>query len=247
MNTSINNKGLVIGSIVLGGALIIAVSVWAYSFFAVKSLSNVISVTGSAEKNITSDMVKWTSGFSRNVGLSGTKEGYAMMNKDLISVSEYFKAQGVTEKEFTAKPVMMNPVYESNDKYGSKMTGYILQQFIEIQSENVSSITKLAQDAPVKLSELDILFSSQGLEYYYSKFADLKVEMLAEATKNAKARAEKIAESTGSKIGFLQSANMGVFQVTPVNSVDVSDYGYFDTSSIEKKVTSVVRASFSLK
>lgn len=71
--------------------------------------------------------------------------------------------------------------------------------------------------------------------------------MLAEATKNARACAEKIAESTDSKIGFMQSASMGVFQVTPTNSVDVSDYGYFDTSSINKKVTSVVRASFSLQ
>jgi hypothetical protein len=247
MNTSITNKGLIIGSLVVGIALVLAVSVWAYSFFAVKSLSNVISVTGSAEKNITSDMVKWTGGFSRNVGLNETKDGYAMMNKDLNLVSEYLKSQGITEKEFIAKPVMMNSNYESTDKYGSKMVGYTLQQFIEVQSGNVSAVTKLAQDAPVKLSELGVLFSSQGLEYYYNKFADLKVEMLAEATKNAKARAEKIAESTGSKIGFLQSANMGVFQVTPVNSVDVSDYGYFDTSSIEKKVTSVVRASFSLK
>lgn len=247
MNTSITNKGLIIGSIIVGVALVLSVSVWAYSFFAVKSLSNVISVTGSAEKIITSDMVKWTSNFSRNVGLNETKEGYAMMNKDLNLVSEYFKSQGISEKEITAKPVMMNPTYESTDKYGSKMTGYSLQQFIEIQSENVSAITKLAQDAPVKLSESGVLFFSQGLEYYYKKFSDLKVEMLAEATKNAKARAEKIAESTGSKIGILQSANMGVFQVTPVNSVDVSDYGYFDTSSIEKKVTSVVRASFSLK
>ncbi len=247
MNNSITNKGIIIGSTILGVAIVAAVSVWAYSFFAVKSLSNVISVTGSADKVIVSDVVKWTSSFSRNVGLNETREGYAMMNKDLNSLTEYFKTQGISEKEFTAKPVMMNPSYESSDKYGSRMVGYTLQQFIEIQSGNVSGITKLAQDAPVKLSELGILFSSQGLEYYYSKFTDLKVEMLAEATKNAKARAEKIAESTGSRIGFLQSANMGVFQVTPVNSVDVSDYGYFDTSSMEKKVTSVVRASFSLK
>jgi len=40
---------------------------------------------------------------------------------------------------------------------------------------------------------------------------------------------------------------MGVFQVTSVNSTEISDYGYFDTSAIQKKVTAVVRASFSIK
>jgi len=247
MNTTINNKGLIIGLVALGIALIASVSVGAYSFFRVKSLSNVISVTGSAEKQITSDTVKWTSGFSRNVGLDGVKDGYAVMNKDLSATLDYLKSQGITESEITVKPVMMDSNYEQTEKFGSKMSGYILRQIIEVQSNNVTAVTKLAQDAPVKLSESGILYSTQNLEYFYSKFGDLKVEMLAEATKNAKARAEKIAESTGSKIGFMQSASMGVFQVTPTNSVDVSDYGYFDTSSINKKVTSVVRASFSLK
>lgn len=247
MNTTITNKGLIIGSIVIGLAFFASVAIGAYSFFRVKSLSNVISVTGSAEKQIVSDTVKWTSGFSRNVGLDGVRDGYAQMNRDLAATLEYLKSQGVTDSEITVKPVMMNQSYEPTEKYGSKMSGYNLQQIIEIQSNNVAGVAKLAQDAPVKLSESGILYSTQNLEYFYSKFSDLKVEMLAEATKNAKARAEKIAESTDSKIGFMQSASMGVFQVTPTNSVDVSDYGYFDTSSINKKVTSVVRASFSLK
>lgn len=247
MNTTITNKGLIIGSAIIGCALLASVFVGAYSLVKIRTFSNTISVTGSAEKLITSDVVKWTSGFSRNVDIDGVAHGYVLMHKDITTTIEYLKAQGITEKELTIKPVIMNQNYEPTEKYGSKMVGYTLQQIIEIQSNNVPMITKLAQDAPAKLSESGILFSTHGLEYFYSKFADLKVEMLADATKNAKARAEKIAESTGANIDLLQSASMGVFQVTPQNSVDVSDYGYFDTSSIEKKVTSVVRASFSLK
>ncbi|MDP3244895.1 MAG: hypothetical protein Q8M83_04545 [bacterium] len=40
---------------------------------------------------------------------------------------------------------------------------------------------------------------------------------------------------------------MGMFQVTAVNSTDVADYGFYDSSVIEKKVTAVVRAAFTLK
>ena len=71
--------------------------------------------------------------------------------------------------------------------------------------------------------------------------------MMGEATKNAMERASRIAESTGRKINQVQSATMGVFQVTSVNSTDISDYGFYDTSAIQKKVTAVVRASFDLK
>lgn len=245
---TITNKGLMISALIIALAVVLGTGVVGYSMFRVKALQNVIAVTGSAEKTIASDTVKWTSGFSRTVGIGDLKAGYAMMSKDLQQTLEYFKAQGITEQELTVKPVSMMQNYEG-DKYGgaSRMTGYVLQQTIEIQSTNVEGITKLAQDTPVKLSDLGILFSSQNLEYYYSKFSDLKIEMLADATKNARSRAEKIAESTNAQIGFLQSAAMGVFQVTAVNSMDVSDYGYFDTASINKKVTAVVRASFSLK
>jgi hypothetical protein len=85
------------------------------------------------------------------------------------------------------------------------------------------------------------------LEYYYNKLADLRLDLLTKATENAKERAQRIAQSTGAQINFLQSAATGVFQVTAKNSVDVSDYGVYDTTSIDKKITAVVKTSFSLK
>jgi hypothetical protein len=40
---------------------------------------------------------------------------------------------------------------------------------------------------------------------------------------------------------------MGVMQITPVNSTEVSDYGINDTSSIEKAITAIVTASFEVQ
>jgi len=71
--------------------------------------------------------------------------------------------------------------------------------------------------------------------------------LLAKATENAKLRAESIVSSVGNKIGSLQSAKMGVFQITPLTSTQVSDYGEDDTTSLEKKVMVVVNASFSIE
>jgi hypothetical protein len=171
------------------------------------------------------------------------------MKKDLDIIRVYLKENGIADSQITIRPVYLNPMYEY-DKYSgsSKMTGYQLQQQVVVESVGeIKKITDLSQEAPAALAGKGLLFSTQNLEYYYSKFAELKVEMLTDATKNATERAKRIAESTGAKLGRLQSASMGVFQVTAVNSQEVSDYGYFDSSSIEKKVTSVVRAAFSLR
>ncbi|HPO83031.1 MAG TPA: SIMPL domain-containing protein, partial [bacterium] len=68
-----------------------------------------------------------------------------------------------------------------------------------------------------------------------------------EAMNDAKARAEKIAQSSGQGVGSLRSASMGVVQVLEPNSTEVSDYGSYDTSTIEKEVMVTVRATFLLK
>ena len=40
---------------------------------------------------------------------------------------------------------------------------------------------------------------------------------------------------------------MGVFQITPEDSTNVSDSGISDTSTIKKKVTSVANVTFRIK
>jgi hypothetical protein len=232
-------------------AVIAATAIVGGTFYKVKSLSDLISVTGSAQKSITSDVVKWQASFSRNVGANALKQGNDQIKNDLGAVLKFLKDNGVEEKNITVFPVSINPTYEQSEgKYyyggGGVVVGYNLVQNIRVESEDVQKITDLANDTG-PLIDQGVLFSSQPLEYYYSKVADLKVEMLAEATKDARARAEKIAESAGSSLGGIRAASMGVMQITPVNSTEISDYGYYDTSSIEKQINAIVKASFSLK
>ncbi|HEY0050262.1 MAG TPA: SIMPL domain-containing protein, partial [Pyrinomonadaceae bacterium] len=72
----------------------------------------------------------------------------------------------------------------------------------------------------------------------------MKIEMLGEAAKDAKTRAERIADSTGNQIGAVRSARMGVMQITAADSTEVSDAGISDSTTIDKDVTAVVNISF---
>ncbi len=242
-------------AVILGLSFIAGTFIVSNTFYKVKALSNVISVTGSAEKAVISDMAKWSSSFSRIVGVTGLKDGSAQLAKDLEIVKVYFAEKGITEKEMTVRPVSVTANCQSSndiiwDKDGqkcSKVIGYTLSQSILVESESVDKVTKLAQESSGVLIAKGLVFNGQNVEYYFNKLADLRMEMVSEATKNAQQRAAQIAESADSKIGNLQAASLGVFQVAAPNSVEISDYGVYDNGSIEKKISITVRASFTLK
>ena len=54
-------------------------------------------------------------------------------------------------------------------------------------------------------------------------------------------------KATNNRVGKINSVKMGVFQITPVDSNNVSDMGINDTTSIDKKITSVVNVVFEIK
>jgi hypothetical protein len=236
----------------LGISFIIATCIASYTFFKIKTLNNNITVAGLAERVVTSDTAKWSGYFTRRVSPSSLQEGNNEMTKDWEAISAYLHAHGIKDEEISLQPISRNTNCATNkfgyqDCTGNGLVSYDLMQYFTIESNNVEALSELSQSSTQDLGDKGILFTSQGLEFYYSKLADLRVELTEEATHNAKIRAEKIANTTGSKIGYLQSADVSVIQVTQKNSTDISDYGTYDTTSLDKKITLVVHATFSLR
>ncbi|MFA6551714.1 MAG: SIMPL domain-containing protein [Patescibacteria group bacterium] len=239
-----NNK-ISQASLILGACLIVSALIGAVAFYKVRSLDNALSVTGSAKKQITADVAKWSGSFSRIVTVDNIKGGYAQMEQDLKAVKKFFTGKGIEEKDLVISPVFMNEQYKYNAT-GDAPREYMLQQTVEIQSSDVVKITDLAKNTE-EIIRNGVIFSPMSPEYYYSKLPEARIDLLGEAVKDARARADKIAESSGKKVGAVKSVSVGVTQVTPVNSTDITDYGTYDTSKIDKEVMITVKAAFSLK
>ena len=205
-----------------------------------------IAVTGSAQKDIKSDYIVWTASFLKRGADSAA--AYKQLKEDLVKVKKYLVAKGVDEKNILVYQVGTTTLYKKNEKGNdtSDIQGYVLTQSIQIKSDAVDMITRLSMES-TELIDQGVEFSSGAPEYYYTKLDELKIEMLAKATQNAKQRAENMTRATGNKIGLMRSAKMGVFQITPINSTDVSDWGVNDATSLEKKVTAVVTVSFAIE
>lgn len=241
----LENKNIFYASLILSLSLIIAAGIWSLSFYRARTFDTLdtLEVTGSTKQKITSDTVRWVAGSTRTVPVGELKQGCAEMTSDQKIVEEFLKENGMSEGGFKFSPVFIE---ERNPYDFSQPREYILKQSVEINSSEVEKITQIAKNLQ-PVVEKGAIFSTQSLEYYYSKLPELRINLISDATKDAKVRAEQIVEATGKKVGSLKSASLGVTQVLPINSVEISDYGTYDTSSIEKEVMVTVRTVFRLK
>jgi hypothetical protein len=119
-----------------------------------------------------------------------------------------------------------------------------LNQTVQIESREVDKVENISREVS-ELINSGIEFYSNQPQYYYTKLADLKIEMIAQATGDARQRAEKIAENAGSSVGRLKNADMGVFQIVAQNSSeDFSWGGSFNTSAKRKTATITVKLDY---
>ncbi len=243
----LRNSQIIILGICIALATVASSFILSRGFMALmKFQKELVSVTGSAQQIITSDLAVWRVEFSRRS--TDPAAAYRALEADLARLRTYLSAKGVLADELSVAQVVATTLYKkNNDGYDTnEIEGYRLGQRVTVQSPDVRRITGIARDVTELIKE-GLYLNSHPPEYFYTKLDELKVEMLARATENAKQRAESIARSAGNRVGAVRSAKMGVFQITPPTSTDVSDYGVNDTSSLEKKVMAVVSASFAIE
>ncbi|MGH2574127.1 MAG: SIMPL domain-containing protein [Ignavibacteria bacterium] len=205
-----------------------------------------ITVTGSASKDIRSDYSVWTGVFSRES--NSLTSAYEKLRNDNLAVKEYLKTKGIGDDKMVFSSVNTTTIYGTNAQgYETKeIAGYRLTQDVTIESSDVDMIDKLSREAS-ELIVKGIEFNSNPPQFLYTKLSDLKIEMIALASQDAKVRAEQIAKSTGNEVGDVRSSKTGVIQINAKHSTEVSDYGMNNTTSLEKTITSVVNISFSIE
>lgn len=235
--------GLLAG-LFLAAGLFFAALVVARTWTAI-SESQVIQVTGSTRKDVRSDLVVWRAEFS--VEAPTLLEAQQQLGADLQKVTAWIAQRQVGA--FLAHPVRIGELTARTGKdEGANLqrVGYRLTQPLELRSPEVDRVPALAGDTGALL-EQGVVFESNGFQFIYTKAGDAKIEMMAAATADARARAEQIASQGGRAIKDLRAARMGVVQINPLHSTATSWDGNSDTSAVDKTMTVTVSATFSLK
>ena len=234
------------GLTLLSVALIVSSSLWAAAIRDIKRVDDALLITGSAKRPIRADYIVWKVSLSSQQPT--TQAAYQELKTRIDRVQRYLKEAKVPDSEISLESLETSTIPELNEATGretGKTLAYKLSQKLEIRSNQVDRYAKLSQQITELINE-GIPLNSEPPAYLYNELSKLRIEMVAEATKDAKARAESIAKSTGNRVGGVRSADTGVFQITARNSTEVSGEGKYDTSSIEKDITAVVSVKFGI-
>ncbi len=244
-------KGIVI-ALIAGICAIICVTIMSGRLVTYKqsSGSGGLTATGSASCDFEADLIVWRGSFSAYG--SSTQSAYQRLKKDAEVIEDYLVENGVTDDEmvFGSISISKRYRYEYNDEgyeIGRYEDGYDLYQEICVTSNDVDKVDNISRDI-TQLIEANVEFNSDSPEYYYTKLNELKLQLIEEATQNAKDRIDIMAEGTGATLDKLLTANLGVFQITAQNTN--SDYSYggtFNTSSRQKTASITVKLNYSVK
>lgn len=221
-----------------------------------KPRERLINVTGSAKKRIVSDQIEWTA------TITTLNQDRIKAVQDLSSHTKatlgYLQAQGIKETETYPGSIAVEPKYEherteEKTKDGLRVhdrqifKGYQAVQAVTVRSGDVGRVERVSREITQLLTQ-GVPIESHAPDYFYTKLGELKIAMLAEASKDARTRAEKMVNETGgAELGKLISAQMGVINVNPANSTATSWEGNSDTSALEKDIISIVRVSYGLR
>ncbi len=230
----------------------IAIVVAAYllgSFYVERATPpGVIAVTGSGSEDFTSDLIVWEGTFSQtNINLQAA---YEQLNKDKETVRQYLISKGIAEDNLVFNSVQTieqrEPQYQNGNYIGEIFRGYELRQTVKIESKDVPMVEQVSREI-TELLQRGVQFNSTPPRYYYTKLSDLKIQMIAAATEDARIRAERIAENSGSELGALKSADLGVFQIIGQNSgEDFTWGGAYNTADKKKTASVTMRLEFEI-
>ena len=236
------SKPLIYSAVILVSALILA-SAYKYKFKSTET----ISVTGMAEKDFTSDLIVWGGSFSKN-GMA-IKDAYASLKQDENSIRTYLIQKGIADSciIFTSVNMMKNFQRQYDDRgnlTSEVFSGFTLTENVRVESSDIDRVEKMSREI-TELLEKGIELNSNTPEYYYTKLNELKIDLLAKAGSDAKLRAETIAKNSGSSLGSIKKATMGVFQITGKNVNEIYSYGgSFNTSSKLKTASITLRTDY---
>jgi hypothetical protein len=237
-------------------SIIFAIAILCAAFFLGTSYrykfksSETIEVTGLAEKSFMSDQVIWHGTYTRQD--FDLKTAYAAIKQDEQQIRAYLTASGIPASSCTFSAVDVQRMYNTQtDAQGNSreniFAGYRLSAGVTVDSKELEKVERMSREITALL-EKGIELNSPTPDYYFSGLNALKIDLLAKASADARARAESIASNAHATLGELRKATMGVFQITGKTENENYSYGgAFNTSSKEKKASITIRAAYQVE
>ena len=201
-------------SLKIGISIVMAAVILAVGLANIITPERSVSVRGLAEREVDADLAVWNMSFSMG------ENSLESMQKSILEKTEVIKKylikHGLEESDFTVKPAAITDnslnAYMDQTKITYK---FVAQQTILVRSGKIEAVKSAYADS-LELVSAGIAVSQDydsKVSYEFTKLNDIKPEMIAEATKNARTAAEQFAHDSNSKVGKIKKATQGLFTI----------------------------------
>jgi hypothetical protein len=245
----------VAGAVVLGVCLVVGLAL--AGFFAgrgterFRSGNRTVTVKGLVEKDVKADQAIWTLNL-RRAG-ADLREAQTKIAADRAAALAFLKKQGFPDSAIERSPIRTidKRAREYGQPQGSDPLRYILTTALVVTTSDVDRV-RAALGSTDELLEAGVLLDGgegggpANPRYVVSKFNDLRPQLLAEATKSARAMAQQFAADSGAKVGTIRSANQGLIQIFGSDGNDESG-AFSPTSTVTKRIRVVSTFEFALE
>lgn len=201
-------------SLKIGISIVMAAVILALGLANIITPERSVSVRGLAEREVDADLAVWNMSFS--IGENSLES----MQKSILEKNEIIKKylikHGLEESDFTVKPAAITDNSLNSYMDQTKITyQFVARQTILVRSEKIEAVKSAYADS-LELVSAGIAVNQDydsKVSYEFTKLNDIKPEMIAEATKNARTAAEQFAHDSNSKVGKIKKATQGLFTI----------------------------------
>ncbi len=231
---------LMIGLIALAIAVVVGGKFIADAVRDVKKRRDTLTVTGSAREPITANQASWrlTVTAQDASGAAASRR----LRREVRTVRAFLREGGIDDADVTLPPITIQQVQRQVARK-RLVREYALAQSFQITTREADKL-EAAAGMVSDLLEQGLTLTVGRIAYASTELDEARLKALEAATKNASERAKTIVDGVGGDLGGVRSASLGVYQIVPRNSTDISDYGINDTSTKEKDVIAVVSVTF---
>lgn len=245
---------LLFGSLVLisfvVGAFILGRSVERF-----KTEDRYISVRGFSEREVKADLAVWSLRLS--VASDDLSEGSRLIESAQTKAMKFLTQNGIASEEINQKDLKVNDrkANEYGSSAGANTLRFIITKTIQVRSMNVDNIQKVSQMTDELLRAGVVISPTEdwrggGVQFIFTKLNEIKPDMLAEATRNAKTAALEFTKESNTNLGKLRKASQGLFTIADRDAAGVqNEGGYYGsgTSDLYKKVRVVISVEYSVE
>lgn len=200
-----------------------------------------VTVRGLSEREVRADVAEWTFQLqAQNDDLQAALKG---VSDDLVAVTGFATDSGLPPSDVTRG--RLNVSQQPRESYNGRPPPprYSITQAVTIRSSKVDLVEAMSRRTADLVERGVLIQDYQGPQFVFTGLTAIKPEMIAEATRDARAAAEQFAEDSGADVGDILSASQGYFDISPL--LQTNPYAS-PGEQVDKKVRVVTTVAFEL-